>query len=82
MRCADVNVIVTPSTHLCPERDSLARKSAKSGQKSDAVDDFRGVLFDDWLRLFMQVSRDIHRMLYASLTGNAVLFHPDEARPI
>ncbi|KAF8812960.1 TPR-like protein [Phlegmacium glaucopus] len=36
------------------ERDSLARKLAKSGQKGDAVDDFRGVSFDDWLRLFMQ----------------------------
>ncbi|KAF8815220.1 hypothetical protein BYT27DRAFT_7249306 [Phlegmacium glaucopus] len=36
------------------ERDSLARKLAKSGHKGDAVDDFRGVSFDDWLRLFMQ----------------------------
>ena len=41
---------------FCPERDSLARKSARSGQKGNAVDNFRGVSFDDWLRLIIQVS--------------------------
>ena len=47
------------------ERDSLSRKSARSGQKSDAVDNFRGVSFDDWLRLIMQVSHNIFCGLYA-----------------
>jgi hypothetical protein len=37
------------------ERDSLARKSARSGEKPGAVNVFRGINFDDWLRLFMQV---------------------------
>jgi len=36
------------------ERDSLNRKSARNGQKGDAVDNFRGVSFDDWLRLIVQ----------------------------
>ncbi|PPQ68724.1 hypothetical protein CVT26_003630 [Gymnopilus dilepis] len=36
------------------ERDSIARKSAKAGQHPGAVNVFRGVSFDDWLRLFMQ----------------------------
>lgn len=38
------------------ERDSLARKSAKSGEKVVGVNVFRGISFDDWLRIFMQVS--------------------------
>ena len=45
--------------YFCLERDSLTRKSARSGQKGDAVDNFRGVSFDDWLRLIMQVSHSI-----------------------
>ncbi|KAH9476509.1 Transcription factor tau subunit sfc4 [Psilocybe cubensis] len=36
------------------ERDSLARKSAKSGEKVVGVNIFRGISFDDWLRIFMQ----------------------------
>ncbi|KDR78033.1 hypothetical protein GALMADRAFT_245006 [Galerina marginata CBS 339.88] len=36
------------------ELDSLARKSAKSGEKPGAVNIFRGISFDNWLRLFMQ----------------------------
>ncbi|KAF9526180.1 hypothetical protein CPB83DRAFT_896331 [Crepidotus variabilis] len=36
------------------ERDTLARKSVRSGDMSGAVDVFRGVSFNDWLRLFMQ----------------------------
>ncbi|KAF9481095.1 TPR-like protein [Pholiota conissans] len=36
------------------ERDSLARKSARSGSKGEAVNVFRGITFDDWLRLFLQ----------------------------
>ncbi|KAF4623249.1 hypothetical protein D9613_002332 [Agrocybe pediades] len=36
------------------ERDSMARKSAKSGSANGAVNVFRGLSFDDWLRLFMQ----------------------------
>ncbi|PPQ91090.1 hypothetical protein CVT25_013128 [Psilocybe cyanescens] len=36
------------------ERDSLARKSAKSGEKIVGVNIFRGISFDDWLRIFMQ----------------------------
>ena len=41
--------------HAVLERDNLARKSARSGEKSGAVNVFRGINFDDWLRLFMQV---------------------------
>ena len=51
--CPCVHVI---GTYFCLERDSLSRKSARNGQKGDAVDNFRGVSFDDWLRLIMQVS--------------------------
>ncbi|KAF8153752.1 hypothetical protein B0H34DRAFT_65394 [Crassisporium funariophilum] len=36
------------------ELDSLARKSVKGGEKLGQVTVFRGVSFDDWLRLFMQ----------------------------
>ncbi|KAF8957215.1 hypothetical protein BDZ97DRAFT_1924824 [Flammula alnicola] len=36
------------------ERDSMARKSARSGEKPGAVNVFRGINFDDWLHLFMQ----------------------------
>ena len=36
---------------LCLERGSLTRQSARSGQKGDADDNFRGVSFDGWLRL-------------------------------
>ena len=57
-----VNVIYILSTHFCLER---ARKSVKSGHKSDAVDNFRGVTFDDWLRLIIQVSQGISRSLHA-----------------
>lgn len=32
-----------------------ARKSRDSQDKPDRVDIFRGVSFDDWLRMFMQV---------------------------
>ena len=49
-------VLGVSTTYFCLERDSLNRKSARSGQKGDAVDNFRGVSFDDWLRLIMQVS--------------------------
>ena len=37
------------------ERDSQARKSGKSGTATGGVDVFRGLSFDDWLRIFMQV---------------------------
>lgn len=37
------------------ERDMLARKSAKGADKMEAVTVFRGINFDEWLRLFMQV---------------------------
>ena len=47
------------TSYTCLESDSLTRKCARSGQKGDAVDKFRGVSFDDWLRLIMQVSRSI-----------------------
>ena len=46
-------------SYFCLERDILTRKSARGGQKGDAVDNFRGVSFDDWLRLIMQVSHSI-----------------------
>ena len=34
-------------------------------RKGDAADNFRGVSFDDWLRLIMQVSHSISCGLYA-----------------
>ena len=52
------------TSYTCLECDSLTRKCARSGQKGDAVDKFRGVSFDDWLRLIMQVSRSIFGGLY------------------
>lgn len=37
-------------------RDAMARQAAKSGgSAAGSVDVFRGVSFDDWLRIFMQV---------------------------
>ncbi len=36
-------------------RDALEKRSTLSGVKANAVNIFRGVSFDDWLRLFMQV---------------------------
>ncbi|CAA7263975.1 unnamed protein product [Cyclocybe aegerita] len=36
------------------ERDSPGRKSSRTGERGRAVDVFRGVSFDDWLKLFMQ----------------------------
>ncbi|KAI0072549.1 TPR-like protein [Panus rudis PR-1116 ss-1] len=35
-------------------RDALARKSKASGSSNTYLDHFRGISFDDWLRLFMQ----------------------------
>ena len=75
MCCAAcVNTIGISSTYFCLERDSLSRKSARSGQKSDAVDNFRGVSFDDWLRLIMQVSRSIFLWAVLDWKRSIVLF--------
>ncbi|EKM76639.1 hypothetical protein AGABI1DRAFT_122552 [Agaricus bisporus var. burnettii JB137-S8] len=38
------------------EREDLAKKATKRGEKLGVVDVFRGVLFDDWLQVFMQYS--------------------------
>ncbi|KXN83202.1 Transcription factor tau subunit sfc4 [Leucoagaricus sp. SymC.cos] len=38
------------------ERDDLAKRATKRGEKSGAVEVFRGVSFDNWLRIFMQYS--------------------------
>lgn len=37
------------------ERDKHLRKSKDDNQQSEKVDSFRGVSFENWLRLFMQV---------------------------
>ena len=64
------------------ERDSLARKSSRHGEKPDAVDVFRGVSFDDWLQLFMQVSCKLNRVFVRSLILLPVLFQSDAKRTI
>ncbi|KAF9450761.1 TPR-like protein, partial [Macrolepiota fuliginosa MF-IS2] len=38
------------------EREDLAKKASRRGEKPGAVEVFRGVSFDDWLRVFMQYS--------------------------
>ena len=60
--CARVGI---STTYFWLERGSLTRQSARSGQKGDADDNFRGVSFDGWLRLIMQVSHTISCGLYA-----------------
>lgn len=40
---------------LYKEREDLAKRVLKREDKSGAVNVFRGVSFDDWLRIFMQV---------------------------
>jgi len=46
-------MVVQPSFRV-PEHDSIARKS-KGKNTDEPVDIFRGVRFEDWLRVFMQV---------------------------
>jgi general transcription factor 3C polypeptide 3 (transcription factor C subunit 4) len=60
------------------ERDSLARKSARSGEKPGAVNVFRGINFDDWLRLFMQVRPPFLSRELALNVSYPVLLHLDE----
>lgn len=65
------------------ERDSLARKSARSGEKHGAVNVFRGINFDDWLRLFMQVYPSfLSRKLTLNSFFNSVLLYLDETGSI
>lgn len=64
------------------ERDSLARKSARSGEKPGAVNVFRGINFDDWLRLFMQVLPSFLSRELALDVSDPVLLHPDETGSI
>lgn len=45
-------------------REDLAKKATKRGEKPGAVEVFRGVSFDDWLRVFMQVS--VHPFYHCS----------------
>ena len=66
MCCVYFNVI---GTYFCLERDSLNRRSARNGHKDDAVDNFRGVSFDDWLRLIMQVGRSIFLWVVHIIVG-------------
>jgi general transcription factor 3C polypeptide 3 (transcription factor C subunit 4) len=40
------------------ERDSMSRKATKGDAQIGKVDVFRGISFDDWLKLFMQVCSD------------------------
>jgi len=64
------------------ERDSLARKSARSGEKHAAVNVFRGINFDDWLRLFMQVHVPLLPSELALNPSYLVLLHFDETGSI
>ncbi|PBK91165.1 TPR-like protein [Armillaria gallica] len=40
--------------HLDLENDSMSEKASRSDKKDEKIDIFRGVSFDDWLRVFMQ----------------------------
>ncbi|KAK0189733.1 hypothetical protein F5146DRAFT_1103820 [Armillaria mellea] len=40
--------------HLDLENDTMSKKTSRSDKKDEKVDIFRGVSFDDWLRVFMQ----------------------------
>ena len=42
-------------TLIFSERDSMSRKATKEDAQIGKVDVFRGISFDDWLKLFMQV---------------------------
>ena len=64
------------------ERDSLARKSARSGEKPGAVNVFRGINFDDWLRLFMQVFPSFLSCELVLNVSYVVLLHLDETGSI
>lgn len=44
-----------PTTNRHIERVRLSHDRANESGKAKAVDNFRGVTFDNWLRLFMQV---------------------------
>ncbi|KAJ3569113.1 hypothetical protein NP233_g5266 [Leucocoprinus birnbaumii] len=56
------------------EREDLAKRATKRGEKPGAVDVFRGVSFDDWLRIFMQYSFLLTRQGQSDL-ANEVLGH-------
>ncbi|KAL9710688.1 transcription factor TFIIIC subunit tfc4 [Leucoagaricus gongylophorus] len=56
------------------EREDLAKRVLKREDKSGAVNVFRGVSFDDWLRIFMQYSFLLTRHGQSDL-ANEVLSH-------
>lgn len=56
------------------EREDLAKWATKRGEKQGAVDVFRGVSFDDWLRIFMQYSFLLTKQGQSDL-ANEVLGH-------
>ena len=64
------------------ERDNLARKSARSGEKPGAVNVFRGINFDDWLRLFMQVFPSFLSRESVLNVSHVVLLHLNETGSI
>jgi len=50
-----VQVLRQPQLINPTERVRLSHDRANEGSKARAVDNFRGITFDNWLRLFMQV---------------------------
>lgn len=74
-------VILEYYTYCSVERDILARKSAKGADKAGGVNVFRGIDFDDWLRLFMQVRHILSLKIRCSLR-RPVLLYANEARGI
>jgi hypothetical protein len=57
--------------YTLPGRETMVKKSKADGEKG--LDAFRTIVFDEWLRLFMQVSCVIF-MCGIALTSSSVLF--------
>ena len=56
------------------ERDSMSRKATKGDAQIGKVDVFRGISFDDWLKLFMQVCSDSLLLWSLVDTGTSIAF--------
>jgi hypothetical protein len=61
------------------ERVRLSHDRANENNKTRAVDNFRSVTFENWLRLFMQVRRPPYAYGCRDLTDFAVRVHSNKA---
>jgi hypothetical protein len=61
------------------ERVRLSHDRANESNKTRAVDNFRSVTFENWLRLFMQVRSPPYAYECRDLTDFAVRFHSNKA---